>query len=453
MQQNTVFISYRRALSKHLARSIYMDLKMNGWDVFLDVNTIDSGDFDRIILNQIAARAHFILLISPGSLERCANSGDWVLREIQEAVRLGRNIVPIVEEGAEFTREMGYLPSDLRAIVSKKNALPLPHFFFDPAMEMLRTRFLKTPEYVQIQETPATERAEVQKRLKQVESVEDTPTPPQKSVGAQHVAPAAPAEAVRAILGEPFDWCAVPTGEFLYGNHKQKLTLPTFHMAKYPITYSQFQVFIDDRQGFRDDRWWDGLAAGADHRRQPGNQEWKVKDHPSEMVSWYDAMAFTRWLSWKLGGGYAADDISSWLVRLPTEFEWEKAARGTDGLMYPWGNKYIEGYANIDETVGNVGKNYLKRTTPVTEYPQGASPYGVFGMSGNVWEWCLTDYFNPAEHPEKENISSNSSRVLRGGSWDGDSNVARAVDRFDDGPDDRFSNYGFRILRPPSLES
>ena len=169
MEQKTVFISYRRALSKHLARSIYQDLKMNGWDVFLDVNTIDSGDFDRIILNQIGARAHFILLISKGSLERCANNGDWVLREIQEAVRLGRNIVPIVEEETNFSQEISNLPEALRQVISKKNSLPLPHFYFDPAMGMLRKRFLKIPEYVKIQEAPAEDHAEVQRRLNSIE--------------------------------------------------------------------------------------------------------------------------------------------------------------------------------------------------------------------------------------------------------------------------------------------
>ena len=120
MAQKTVFISYRRDKSKHLARSIYMDLTHHGWDVFLDVTTIDSGDFDRIILNQIGARAHFVLLISPGSMERCVNAGDWLLREIQEAVRLDRNIVPIIGSGVDFDREMSFLPDDLRAIVRKK---------------------------------------------------------------------------------------------------------------------------------------------------------------------------------------------------------------------------------------------------------------------------------------------------------------------------------------------
>jgi hypothetical protein len=155
MTQNTVFISCRRDFSKHLAHSIYMDLRSNGWDVFLDVNTIDSGDFDRTILNQIGARAHFVLLISPGSLERCANSGDWVLREIEEAVRLERNIVPILEEGADFTREMSYLPAELRAVISGKNSLPLTYFYFEDGVEMLRSRFLKTPEYISITTPPA----------------------------------------------------------------------------------------------------------------------------------------------------------------------------------------------------------------------------------------------------------------------------------------------------------
>ncbi len=262
-------------------------------------------------------------------------------------------------------------------------------------------------------------------------------------VGMQPVAPAAnvdtSAEAVRAILGEPFDWCEVPAGEFFYGDDKQKLTLPTFHMAKYPITYRQFQVFIDDRAGFYDDRWWDGLAQRS---AQPGDQEWKIDDHPRERVRWYDAMAFTRWLSWKLGGGYAVDDISSWLVRLPTEFEWEKAARGTDGRIYPWGNDF-------DKTKANTSESGIKKTTAVTQYPQGASPYGVFGMSGNVWEWCLTDYNNPAEHPEKENISSNSSRVLRGGSWYDYLQPARAASRDYNPPHGRHYSFGFRVVFCP----
>ncbi len=164
-QQKTVFISCRRSLSRYLARSIYQHLKMHQWDVFLDVNTIDSGDFDRIILEQIAARAHFILLISEGSLERCSNPGDWLVREMQEAVRLERNIVPVFDEGVRFRDELKHLPDELATIIRKKNALPLSHFFFDAAMEMLRTRFLKTPEYIQTTDISKNDQIEVKERI------------------------------------------------------------------------------------------------------------------------------------------------------------------------------------------------------------------------------------------------------------------------------------------------
>ena len=107
------------------------------------------------------------------------------------------------------------------------------------------------------------------------------------------------AEAVRAILGDPFEWCAVPAGEFLYGDNKQKLTLPAFQIAKYPITYRQFEVFVTAADGFRDARWWAGLA--QDQSASPGDQKRKTADHPRENVSWYDATAFCRWLSARLG--------------------------------------------------------------------------------------------------------------------------------------------------------
>jgi len=163
-------------------------------------------------------------------------------------------------------------------------------------------------------------------------------------------------------------------------------------------------------------------------------------------VSWCDAMAFCRWLSHRLGGGYDAGRLDDWLVRLPTEFEWEKAARGTDGREYPWGNGFDKNRANTRESG-------IKKTTPVTRYTDGASPYDVLDMSGNVWEWCLTDYHNPQMAASKENISSNPWRVLRGGSWDYSRADARGAYRFNDSPSNRFSYSGFRLccVRAPSL--
>lgn len=164
----TVFISYRRSTSKHLARSIFMDLREHGWDAFFDVNTIDSGAFDHIILNQIGARAHFVLVLSPGTLERCGHEDDWLRREIEEAIRLKRNVVPIVEEGFSFERELEYLPQGLH-VLSRYNALPLVHYYFDAAMDMLRNRFLKAEPDIPIMPTPERDLPAVRQRLLEAE--------------------------------------------------------------------------------------------------------------------------------------------------------------------------------------------------------------------------------------------------------------------------------------------
>src|SRR5215470_14318487 len=123
------------------------------------------------------------------------------------------------------------------------------------------------------------------------------------------------------------EWCAVPGGDFIYRDGEY-ITLPTFYIAKYPITYSQFQPFIDAEDGFREDDWWYGLAK---HVKKPLQSAWSIDNYPRENVNWYEAVAFCRWLSSRLG----------YEVRLPTEQEWEKAARGTDGRVYPWGNEYV----------------------------------------------------------------------------------------------------------------
>ena len=181
-------------------------------------------------------------------------------------------------------------------------------------------------------------------------------------------------------------WSRVPAGRFTYQDDANASIDTDYWIGKYPITYAQYKGFLDDPHGFRDAQWWRGLHAEglAQQKQGAGTQTWPLGNHPAQNVSWYDTMAFCRWLSARLG----------YEVTLPTEQQWERAARGTGGREYPWGNGYQVGYANIDETLRSVGPNYLKQTTAVGIYPQRVSPCGALDLSGNVWEWTLSEYSN-----------------------------------------------------------
>lgn len=141
---NGVFISYRRSVSRYLARAIFMDLITHSYDVFMDVESIDSGDFQEIILDQILNRAHFLVLLSPGSVEGFSNPDDWFRREIERAIDLQRNIVPILVDNFNFQEAAKYLTGKLE-VLPTYNGLPLLPDYFEAGMDRLRNRFLKLP--------------------------------------------------------------------------------------------------------------------------------------------------------------------------------------------------------------------------------------------------------------------------------------------------------------------
>ena len=165
-----------------------------------------------------------------------------------------------------------------------------------------------------------------------------------------------------------------------------------------------------------------------------GKQRFQHHNHPREQVSWYQAVAYCRWLTAQF------DDGS--VIRLPHEFEWEVAARFNDDGTYPWGDEFEASYANTSES-------RLGQTTAVGLYPTGVqSELGLYDMSGNVWEWCLNKWSDPGQVKVD---GSNDERVLRGGSFDSYDDYARASFRLNVHPYDRSYDIGFRLcrVRPP----
>lgn len=257
--------------------------------------------------------------------------------------------------------------------------------------------------------------------------------------------------AVNGISLPDIDWVEIPAGTFTYQRKEERFE-PTFYMARYPVIFAQFQTFLDDPQGFANPRWWQGLSADEEHKRAPGEQAFRFYNHPRKRVSWYNAVAFCRWLTEKakthpqllpekLAG------MKDCEITLPTELQWEKAARGTDAREYPYTGKFDAEKANTIET--GIGQ-----TSTVGIFPHGASPFGVLDLSGNVWEWCLNEFYDAEllALGARVALGGSYSRVVRGGSWDFGQGHARSSYRNCLNPLDRNDSGGFRlVVRPSSL--
>jgi len=184
----------------------------------------------------------------------------------------------------------------------------------------------------------------------------------------------APTRKSLALMPKPFAWVDIPAGQVTLTDIGGYLKEPTtfavdaFQMAKYPVTNAQFDVFINHPDGYKNPAWWDFSQDAKKWRAgrpQMDKSGFDGGDCPREMVSWYDSVAFCLWLS-------AMTDEK---IMLPTEQQWQRAAQGDTKNEYPWGDKIDKTFLNYNQNIG--------RTTPVTQYPKGASPYGVMDMAGN----------------------------------------------------------------------
>ena len=207
-----------------------------------------------------------------------------------------------------------------------------------------------------------------------------------------------------------------------------------FRIARYLVSNRQFRAFVDAPDGYGNQKWWEEIERSP----APSSPTWAEANHPRETVSWYEAVAFCRWLTDKYRERGLLGNRSE--IRLPTESEWQQAAtNGNPDNVYPWG-------ANWDSTRCNSSESGLGRTSAVGLYPHGAWPGGPLDMAGDVWEWCLNKHEKPKGRGATM-IDKSGRRVIRGGSWRNGPVDLRASDRGWSLADYRFFYLGFRLTQ------
>ena len=269
------------------------------------------------------------------------------------------------------------------------------------------------------------------------------------------------------LPGEPLlGFVEVPAGSFLMGSDKKRdrladdselpqhpVDLPAYYIARYPVTHAQYWAFVQatgHKPPTADPNY---LESERPYEWPAGNPPPHLLNHPVVLVTWHDAQAYCTWLTERLRGwedmpGPLASRLreQGWRVRLPTEAEWEKAARGADGRVYPWGDRPDPDRANYSDT--GIGA-----TSAVGCFPAGASPYGVLDLSGNVWEWCQTKWRADYKVSADESPEGGSLRVLRGGSFHSLQFNVRCAYRYGDVPLFWSRNIGFRVVVAPGFPS
>jgi formylglycine-generating enzyme required for sulfatase activity len=280
-----------------------------------------------------------------------------------------------------------------------------------------------------------------------------------------------------ALLGDPrfdpqhwhlpdellFGFVEIPAGRFVMGSDKQldpdawdeeleqhEVSLPTYYLARWPVTVAQFGSFLSDS----------GYLPADQNCREGGS------NLPVNYVTWHDALAYCDWLQQQLKGLAAkriaetaqltGAELRFWQglsagalrVSLPSEAEWERAARGENGRIFPWGNQ-------ADPNCANYNESGIDDRSPVGCFPLGTSPLGCEEMSGNLWEWTRSRWEKypyqsyEQQRREREGLSGDNRRVLRGGAFHDFPRYVRCAYRGYNDPDFRYGGVGFRVVVSP----
>jgi len=382
--EKTVFISYRRK-DISWALAVYQYLTGQKYDVFFDFSSLSSGDFEDVIVSNIRARAHFVLVLTPTALDRCSNPGDWLRREIETAIDEKRNIIPLFFDGFSFgSPSVAEKLTGKLSAIKRYNGLDIPSGYFMEAMERLRGRYLNVPLNAVIhpvstevrkvvkEEQVAADKALVQKKEDIKELVKPAEAKPKsgelllarKTKPRPKSRPAKPASKKRKVKSKPrpaaesqdysfhtfgdIEFVKVPAGEFLMGSGgmeefddvypQHKVNIPyDYFMARFPVTNEQYAAY-----------------AKAKRIRHPVTDWENNRDHPVVNVSWDDAISYCQWLNKLLKSALPYGLV----VRLPTEAEWEKplnTARGAYenglefGIVFEWTHSLFRPYPYVSD--------------------------------------------------------------------------------------------------------
>ena len=497
-----LFVNYRRGDDPGFTQALYLRLEteFSSGDVFMDVEgQIKPGDdFVEVINAQVAAADVVLVVIGPRWTKLLAartkagvgEAGiDYVVAEIEAALGQKKRVIPVLVGGATMPRA-DQLPGSIQALV-RRNAEGLRPDRFKADCQRLVTELreylvaLKSArlgssdpaqvaadaERIAGQAEQAATRAELKRTgydwhgMKRWQvaaiiitiimgvgawgfehfwrahesSVEEVPedAAPQAATLKHDPAtvperpaqrPFRPRDTFKDCDGCP-DMVVIPAGEFMMGSDEDDNEKPRHRVTiRQPFAVGKFAVTFDE---------WDACAAagGCDGTR-PGDEGWGRGKRPLIYVSWNDATRYIAWLSARTGQTY----------RLPSEAEWEYAARAGSATKYRWGDDVGTGHANCSEC-GSQWDD--KQTAPVGSFPPNA--WGLYDMNGNVWQWVEDPYhdtYNGA--PAAGSVwaaGGSSSRVVRGGSWHGDADFLRSAYRNSNPPDSRYGTYGFRVAR------
>lgn len=421
-----IFISYRRNDSADAAGRIYQCLvhAFGREQVFIDVDAMPFGvDFREHLDKTIAECEVFLAVIGKNWLREASkrkpfliNPQDYVRIEVECALRQQIPIIPVLVHGIEMPPE-NKLTASIKDLAYRHAAKVRADPDFDHDMNRLVDDLKKKLQHGN---------AEAQKEKSGFRKVTDE-TPLFKADSNARWRTNTHKESLP--LPQPTshqlfvdDMVLISKGPFLYGESKVSHTIETDYLIDlYPVTNEAYEQFVEaegySRQEYWSDHGWEWKQANCIMGPLVhSDSRWQQPSLPTLAVNYFEAEAYAKWAG----------------KRLPTEQEWEKAARGTDGRTYPWGDSFDPqrcNHANGFHKTSDDGA-----TTPVFYYPKGRSPYGCYDMVGNVWEWCASWY-------------DQQQRVIRGGSFTMQPALVHCAYRQRLRPSAQYYGVGFRCAK------